>query len=395
MSSVSSKIKIGLERVDKAWPKHMAGARVGLLVHPASINSRLHHASDLLKGSRKFRLAALFGPQHGIRGETQDNMVEWEGFKDPKAGIPVYSLYGKTRKPTNNMLNNQDVMVVDLQDIGARYYTFIWTLALVLEACQETRKPVVVLDRPNPLGGKLLEGPVLDPAYASFVGLHRLPVRHAMTIGEIACYLQDVYYPELDLTIIRMEKWKRKQWFDETGVPWVLPSPNMPTLDAALVYPGMCLLEGTNLSEGRGTTRPFEMFGAPWIDPQKLKKHLDGFKLKGVFFREMFFLPTFQKHAGELCGGAQLHVLERNKFKPWKTAVALLKAVYELYPDAFAWKTPPYEYEEKLLPIDILAGTDRVRKEIEAGTELKDMERWWNTDLREFDKKTRKNYLLY
>lgn len=345
--------------------------------------------------SRKFKLSALYGPQHGIRGETQDNMVEWEGFHDQATGIPVFSLYGETRKPKQIMLNNQDVIVVDLQDVGARYYTFIWTVALVMEACQEAKKTVVVLDRPNPISGSIIEGPVLDPEYASFVGLHRLPARHGMTIGEIAWYLQDQFYPHVMLYVIKMKHWKRKMWFDETGLPWVYPSPNMPLLDTAMVYPGMCLLEGTNLSEGRGTTRPFEIFGAPFIDPHKLTKRLDGFRLPGVFFRPMYFLPTFQKHSGKLCGGAQIHVQDRKKFKPWKTAIALLKAVHELYPDDFAWKNPPYEYEERLLPIDILSGTDRVRREIEGGAGLEKMEKWWNTELRDFNKNVRKKYLLY
>jgi uncharacterized protein YbbC (DUF1343 family) len=384
----------GLDRIESLWPRDLKAARVGLVAHPASINNRLNHAVEVLRRSKKIRLAALFGPQHGIHGQTQDNMVEWEGFRDPDTGLPVYSLYGKTRKPGPEMLADIDALVIDLQDVGSRYYTFIWTLDLCMQACAETGKAVVVLDRPNPVGGRITEGPVLDPEYASFVGLRPLPVRHGMTIGELGLYLRDRFYPGLDFTMVPMEGWKRTKWFDETGLPWVLPSPNMPTLDTALVYPGMCLLEATNISEGRGTTRPFEIFGAPFIHPETLLKMLREFKLPGVAFRPLHFLPTFQKHAGTVCGGAQIHVTDREQFKPFKTAVAILKAIHNTYPREFAWKQPPYEYEEVKLPIDILAGTDRLRKDIEAWADLKDMEAWWKEEARAFEK-TRKKYLIY
>ncbi|MDP2277807.1 MAG: DUF1343 domain-containing protein, partial [Nitrospirota bacterium] len=244
----------GLDRLEKSWPKELKGLRVGLLVHPASVNRRLEHTVNVFFKSKKFILKALFGPQHGIRGETQDNMVEWEGFRDPQTGLPVYSLYGHTRKPEPEMLKDIDALVIDLQDIGSRYYTFIWTMELCMQACLENRKSVVVLDRPNPLGGLAIEGAVLDMSYASFVGQRPLPIRHGMTVGEIANYLKNEFYPSLDLHIIKMQGWEKNMWFDQTKLPWVMPSPNMPTLDTAIVYPGMCLLEGTNLSEGRGTT---------------------------------------------------------------------------------------------------------------------------------------------
>jgi uncharacterized protein YbbC (DUF1343 family) len=392
---MTPKVKTGLDRFEKNWPKSLKKTRVGLLVHPPSINRRYSHAIDLFLETKQCRLIALFGPQHGISGETQDNMIEWEGFRDPVTGLPVYSLYGKTRKPRPGMLKDIDAMVVDLQDVGARYYTFIWTMALVMEACQELDRPVVILDRPNPIGGEMTEGPLLRPAYASFVGLRTLPVRHGMTVAEIALYLKDVYYPRLNLHIIRMEGWKRHMWFDDTGLPWVLPSPNMPTLNTAAVYPGMCLLEATNLSEGRGTTRPFEIFGSPYVQSEKLSKRLLEIKLPGVVFRSLHFLPTFQKHAGIMCGGAQIHITDRKKFKPFRTVAAVLKTVRELYPKDFSWKQPPYEYEEEHLPVDILAGSDRFRKEIEDGEELHRMEAWWNEELYEFNKKIRKKYVIY
>lgn len=394
MPKGNTSVLTGLDLLDTAWPRDLRGARVGLVAHPASVNRRLSHAIDVFRGSKKLKLTTLFGPQHGILGQTQDNMIEWEGFRDPASGLPVFSLYGKARKPAPAMLEDCDALVVDLQDVGARYYTFIWTLDLCMQACSELGKTIAVLDRPNPLGGRAVEGPVLKPAYASFVGLKPLPVRHGMTIGELGKYLHHTYYPRLDFRVLPMQGWKRPMWFDETGLPWVLPSPNMPAPDTALVYPGMCLLEGTNISEGRGTTRPFEIFGAPFIDPLAITSVLGEFRLPGVFFRPLSFQPTFQKHANMLCGGAQIHVTDREKFRPFKTGVAVLKAIHNTYPRDFKWKQPPYEYEEVNLPIDILAGSDRLRKDIEAWKDLADMEKWWREEARAFEK-TRKKYLLY
>ena len=387
-------VKTALDLFEKTWPKDLRGTNIGLLVHPASVNKKMEHAVDLFLKSGKIKLNAIFGPQHGFRGETQDNMVEWKGFRDKGTGIPVYSLYGHTRKPEAEMLKNINVLAIDLQDIGSRYYTFIWTMELCIQACLEMNKSVVILDRPNPIGGKITEGPVLDTAYTSFVGQRPLPVRHGMTIGEIASYLKNEFYLSLDLHVIKMQGWKRKMLFDETALPWVMPSPNMPTPDTAIVYPGMCLLEGTNLSEGRGTTRPFEIFGAPFIEPDRLVKKLKEFKLAGVIFRTMYFQPTFQKHEGKLCGGAQMHVTDRDRFKPFKTGVAILKAVHDIYPKQFKWKQPPYEYETEKMPIDILAGTDRLRQDIEKGESLKNMEAWWTKESRAFEK-TRRQYLIY
>jgi uncharacterized protein YbbC (DUF1343 family) len=384
----------GLDMIERHWPGDLKGARVGLVVHPASVNNRLEHAVPIFGRSKKFRLTTLFGPQHGIFGQTQDNMVEWDGFRDPATGLPVYSLYGATRKPESGMLSDVDVLVVDLQDVGSRYYTFIWTLELCMEACNDAGKTVVVLDRPNPLNGQSVEGPVLKPDFSSFVGLRPVPVRHGMTIGEVGAYLQASFHPGLDYRVIAMHGWKRKMWFDHTSLPWVMPSPNMPTPDTALVYPGMCLFEATNVSEGRGTTRPFEIFGAPFIRPETIVNVLREFKLPGVLFRPLSFQPTFQKHAGLLCGGAQIHVVDRQKFRPFKTGVAVLKAIHNTYPREFRWKEPPYEYEEVNLPIDILAGSDRLRKDIESWKDLDEMEVWWREETCAFEK-IRKTFLLY
>ncbi len=389
------RVKTGLDLFESRWPRALSGARVGLLVHPASVNSRLAHAVSLFMKSKKCRLSALLGPQHGIYGQTQDNMIEWSGFKDGATGLPVFSLYGRQRKPTSSMLRKMDALVIDLQDVGARYYTFIWTMDLCMEACAEEGKPLVVLDRPNPVGGRYVEGTLLDPEFSSFVGLRPLPVRHGMTIAEVALYLRESFHQAADLHVIRMEEWSRRTWFDGCGLPWVLPSPNMPTPDTALVYPGMCLLEGTTLSEGRGTTRPFEIFGAPFIKPERLVKKLAEFRLPGVVMRPLYFEPTFQKHAGTVCGGAQIHVTDRERFLPFKTAAGILKAVRELYPKFNIWKKPPYEYEEIKLPIDILAGTPEFRLQIDRGTALDVMEEQWKEQCQAFNRTRRKRFLLY
>jgi uncharacterized protein YbbC (DUF1343 family) len=254
------------------------------------------------------------------------------------------------------MLESLDVLLVDLQDIGSRYYTFIWTLYLCMRACERYGTAVIVLDRPNPINGVMTEGPVLEPSYKSFVGMHPIPVRHGRTIGELAQQFRDEAFPKCELSVLPMKNWERAMWFDETGLPWVMPSPNMPTVETATVYAGMCLFEGTNISEGRGTTRPFEIFGAPFIDSEKLCTELNALKLPGAFFRENYFQPTFQKFAGHLCGGAQIHVIDRECFQPFRMAVEIIKHIRKTYPEHFQWKQPPYEYEWKRLPIEILIG---------------------------------------
>ena len=283
-------------------------------------------------------------------------MVEWKTYEHPRLRIPVYSLYGEYREPTAEMLKGLDVLLVDLQDIGTRYYTFIWTMYLCMRACEKHGVAVVVLDRPNPTNGVTTEGPLLDVNYKSFVGMHSIPVRHGRTIGELAQQFRDEVFLECRLSILPMKNWKREMWFDHTGLPWVMPSPNMPTLDTATVYPGMCLLEGTNISEGRGTTRPFEIFGAPFIDGEKLCNELSKLRLPGVFFRENYFQPIFHKLIGELCGGAQIHVMNRNEFRPFQTGVEIIRQVRKIYPEQFQWRQPPYEYEWNRLPIEILIG---------------------------------------
>ncbi len=389
-----AQVLLGLEVIKRENFSRVKGCTIGLVVNPASLDSRFSSTVEIFLNAKGVKVGALFGPQHGIRGEAQDNMIEWEGFQDKKTGLPVYSLYGKTREPLREMMEGIDCLVIDLPDVGARYYTFVWTLALCLRACKKYGKACVVLDRPNPINGVAMEGPMLDPRFFSFVGLYPLPLRHGMTMGEIALYLNREFKIECDLTVVPLEGWQREMWFEGTLLPWVMPSPNMPTLDTAIVYPGMCLLEGTTISEGRGTTRPFEIFGKPGVDPDGLVKRLTGEDLPGVRFRPLYFQPTFQKYQGELCGGAQIHVTDRNRFLPVLTGVAVIRTMHHMYPESFFWKQPPYEYEEEKLPIDILAGTDELRSQIERGCSLEKISRSWQEKLDLF-REVRKQYLLY
>jgi uncharacterized protein YbbC (DUF1343 family) len=386
------RVRTGLEEL-LARPGNLRGLRIGLLANPASVTPDLEHASQALKSSRAFRLIALFGPEHGIWADAQD-LVEVEDSRDPATGLPVHSLYGKSRVPTPAMLQGLDAVVLDLQDVGSRYYTFIYTMLNVLEAGARDHRRVVVLDRPNPLGGVTVEGNVLEPEYRSFVGLHPLPVRHGLTIGELALLFQAERALPVDLRVVPMRGWRREMDFDQTGLPWVLPSPNMPTVDTAFVYPGGCLIEGTNLSEGRGTTRPFELVGAPWLDPWVLARDMARERLPGVRFRPAFFTPTFQKHAGRLCGGVQVHVQDRGRFSAYLTYLLLIAHARRQDPSRFAWRDPPYEYEYVKRPIDILCGTGRVRQTIEGGLSPRRLARAFRADAAGF-RRRRAPYLLY
>ncbi|MEN3336199.1 MAG: hypothetical protein V7641_5564 [Blastocatellia bacterium] len=370
------------------------GQRVGLIVHPASINSRFEHAADMFFDNPRIQLTALFGPQHGIRGETQDNMIEWQTFRDSQTGLPAYSLYGETRKPQPEMLNDVDALVFDVQDVGTRVYTFIYTMALAMQAARECGKRFIVLDRPNPINGNQIEGNLLEAGFASFVGLYPIPMRHGMTVAELALMFNQAFGIGCDLEVVKMQGWRRTMWFEETGLPWVLPSPNMPTVDTATVYPGMVMFEGTTVSEGRGTTRPFEIIGAPFIEPRRLVKRLNEERLPGCIFRPLDFEPTFHKFKGERCGGLQLHVSDRETFKPVITGIAITAAIRELYPDRFAWKAPPYEYVYDKLPFDVINGSAGIREMIEAGQSLSDIEASWHAGLEDFATR-RKPYQLY
>jgi len=359
-------VRTGLERLLSGDADHGArGATLGVILHPASVTADLELSVDALVAGG-FDVRALFGPQHGARGEKQDNMVESDHAQDPRTGLVVHSLYSEVRKPTAAMLEGLDAILFDLQDVGVRVYTFVWTMALAMEACAHAGVRFIVLDRPNPVGGARVSGPMLRPGFESFVGLHPIPLQHGLTAGELARWLNTERGLACDLEVVPMEGWTRSMLWPDTGLPWVMPSPNLPTPDSSLVYPGMVLVEGTNLSEGRGTTRPFELVGAPFLDGYALAEALESAGSPGARYRPCGFEPTFQKHAGRVCSGVQIHVTDPGRFDSIRTAVALLKAAREQSPE-FAWRPPPYEYEETLMPIDILWGHQGLREGIDAG----------------------------
>ncbi len=370
------------------------GRRVGLVANPASVDARFAHTADRLLAHPSAKLVALFGPQHGFHADVQDNMIESPHGRDARRRVPVHSLYSETREPTDAMLDGLDVLVVDLADVGTRVYTFVYTMANCLKAAGRCGLEVIVCDRPNPIGGLEVEGPVLEPGFESFVGLFPIPMRHGLTIGELARLFNDHFGLGARLEVVPMEGWRRAMYQDETGLPWVIPSPNMPTLDTALVYPGAVLFEGTQLSEGRGTTRPFEIMGAPWVQAERLAASLNAYALPGAWFRPVTFEPTFHKHAGRACGGCQLHVTDRRLFRPVAASVAWLREIQVQSPADFAWRPPPYEYEWTKTPIDILAGSSRLREQIEAQADPRAIAAEWEAGIERF-RPVRDDVLLY
>jgi uncharacterized protein YbbC (DUF1343 family) len=371
----------------------LRGARVGVVCNPASVRPGFSHVIDDLARSDGVTLGAIFGPQHGFRSDVQDNMVETPHRDDPARRVPVYSLYSDTREPTAEMLRGLDALVVDLQDIGARIYTYIYTMANCMRAAARHGVPVIVCDRPNPIGGAV-EGACLTHGFESFVGQFPIPMRHGMTIGELARLFSGRFGAGATPEVVRMEGWTRDLYYDGTALPWVMPSPNMPTLDSAIVYPGTVLFEGTMLSEGRGTTRPFELVGAPWIDAERFAAAMNALALPGAHFRPAVFEPTFQKHAKTACGGCQIHVTDRDAFQPVLTGAALIHTFRRMDPARFAWRQPPYEYEHEKLPIDILWGSGTLREQIEAGVTVAEIGAGWREDEAAF-RKLRAEYLLY
>jgi len=389
------RVTLGVEQLKELQPPWLREARIGLLVNQASTDSSSRHTQDIVAELAGRNLQALFSPQHGIRGEVEANMVETEDEVDPHLKIPIFSLYSsKTRTPTEEQLEGIDCLVIDLQDVGTRVYTFATTMGLCLEAAAHYKKKVIVLDRPNPIGGEQVEGNLLRDGLRSFVGYHPIPMRHAMTMGELARFFNTERGIVADLEVIPMEGYKRDYLFSDTNLPWVPPSPNMPTFDTTLVYPGQVLLEGTNLSEGRGTPKPFEKFGAPYIDAHALKSQLEKRKLAGVSFEEISFTPQIDKWQGESCHGLQLHVIDPRAYKPYYTTLAIIQEVMQAWPDQFSWLPLPYEYEFEKLPIDIITGDEAIRKGLEEGKDLDEMEESWQEELEGF-LAIRKQYLLY
>lgn len=392
-----TKVRTGLDVLVAQEFAPLRGLRIGLVTHPAAVDEQLRQAIELFAEAPGVTLAAVFGPEHGLLGQAQDlTAVAAGGAK--KIAVPVHSLYGETvesLRPTAEQLNGLDALVIDLQDIGSRYYTFQATMQYCLQAALPRGMLVLVLDRPNPLGGTAIEGPAVRKGFESFVGAHDLATRHGLTIGELAMlYQRELDLDRGELRVISCEHWERVRFFDETGLSWILPSPNMPTLDTALVYPGQCLLEGTNLSEGRGTTRPFELCGAPWLDAARLARRMNEEKLAGVRFRAAWFRPTFQKHAGQDCGGVQLHITDREAFQPVRTSLALLAAMREMSGSHFAWRTEPYEFVRDPIAIDLLFGSARERTHLEGGHSWRELVPIWTKEETAFAQR-RHTALLY
>ena len=385
-------IALGSERLLAS--NRLDGARVGIVCNPASVDRELAQVADRLAAHPRARLAAIFGPQHGFRSDVQDNMIETRHAHDEIRRVPIYSLYSETREPTAEMLRDLDVLVIDLQDVGVRIYTYIYTMANCLKAARRHGLKVIVCDRPNPIGGTQIEGPVLVPGNESFVGMYPIPMRHGLTIGEIARLFNEHFAIGADLEVVVMEGWRREMYFDDTRRTWIISSPNIPTFETTLVYPGTVLFEGTNISEGRGTTRPFELVGAPWVVAERFADVMNRRNLPGVFFRPVLFEPTFHKHAGKGCAGCQIHVLDRRTFRPVESAVALLESFRAADRDRFKWRDPPYEYEHERNPFDVLAGSPTLREQLESGVTSDEVVRSWESSVKEFEA-IRRRFLLY
>ena len=391
----TQRTRLGIEILLDEKLDVLRGQRVGLVCNQASVlPDTFHHAADVFHENAKINLTTLFGPQHGIRGDVQYNMIETPHVRDSRTGIMVYSLYSETREPTEEMLADVDTIVVDLQDVGCRIYTFVYTMANCMRAAKKFGKRVVVCDRPNPINGNAIEGNITEDAFRSFVGQFALPTRHGMTIGELAKMFNEHFGIGCELEVVEMTRWTRNMWGDQTGLPWILPSPNVPDVDTCVVFPATVHIEGTELSEGRGTTLPFFLNGAPFIDPYAWAAELRKFDIPGVAFREAYFRPTFCEFAGETCAGIQLHVTDREAFTPVILGIAMVKTAYEIYPDKFQWRQSDYEYEFGKNPFDVICGTDKIRKQIESEVALKEIDDSWNEGLKGF-KEARKPYLLY
>ncbi|MCI5210987.1 MAG: DUF1343 domain-containing protein [Candidatus Electrothrix sp. ATG2] len=387
-------ITIGIEHLITNPPPSFTGKRLALLCNQASTDRHFRHSRDLIMETFPGQLTCLFSPQHGFFSEKQDNMIESDHAKDAASGLPIFSLYGKTRKPSAAMFDHFDILLIDLQDVGTRVYTFIWTVAYCLQRAGETGKKVVVLDRPNPVGGHIIEGNLLNPAFRSFVGLYEIPMRHGLTMGELALLCNQEMGIHANIEVIRMQGWQRAMFFTDTGFPWVFPSPNMPTPLTALVYPGQVIWEGTNISEGRGTTLPFELTGAPFLDPTQILSTLSHLDLPGCVLRPLVFEPTSGKWAGQSCAGFHIHITDPHAFYSYRLSLALFQALFQLYPNDFTYKQPPYEYEYDLLPMDLILGDRKVRQALEAGINIAELERSWQHELDTFDD-LRRSVFLY
>lgn len=383
---IRERVRLGCEVLLENPPAWFRSGRLGLLANQASVTPAFEHVRTLIHKSGG-RLCRLFSPQHGFYGEKQANMQESAHGWDSVLDIPVFSLYGSERQPTPEMLESMDVLLIDLQDIGTRVYTYGATVGLCLESVNKTGIKVVILDRPNPINGIRFEGNLLKENCRSFVGLYPIPMRHGLTLGELGRYIVAELNLSCDLEVIPMKGWNREDFFSDTRLPWIFPSPNVPSWETSLLYPGMVLLEGTNVSEGRGTTLPFHLFGAPFVNQRELIRFLKDSELEGVVFRPVCFEPVFDKWKGETCYGFQIHITDPKRFRPYRLGLTLIQAFCRIHEDHFRWLPPPYEYEEKKLPIDILLGEESLRKKIEEGRSVRDLEKGWKEELRSYIKK--------
>lgn len=384
----------GLDVLNDGCRTRLKGARIGLICNQSSLDRRLTPAKAVVSRAFPGQLRALFGPQHGLGGIDQDNMIETEHSYDPVLRIPVFSLYSQRRDPVPEMLDLIDVLMIDLQDVGTRVYTFSSTVLECLKAASKSGKRVLVLDRPNPLGGATVEGNLLAPELYSFVGPYRFPMRHGFTMGEMALAFNDVYDLRCDLEIVRMKGWTRDMDWPDTGLRWIMPSPNMPLYETAQVYPGQVVWEGTNISEGRGTCRPFEMLGAPFLNTEEVLNRIPSDRFSGCVLQEVSFRPTFNKWKDEVCFGFMIHVTDSSRYSPYFTSLSLLQALLAAYPHHFSWKSPPYEYEYKKLPIDLIIGDESIRRALQEGRDLRSLKEGWDEDLKDF-LEWRRPYLLY
>ncbi len=382
-------IQTGLDALVADRFRQLKGRKVGLLVNAASIDGRRVHAIERFRGAAPdVELVRLFGPRYGVWGEMVDR---WEGFSDPATGLDVVSLCDADRKPTAESLAGIDALVIDLPEVGARCHTFLWTATLCLQACRAAGVEAVVLDRPNPLGGLHAEGPGVDEGFESFVGLHSLPLRHGFSMGEALRWVAERI--GAGVRVVEMRGWGGRHWFDRTGLPWVMPAPDLPTGGSLAVFPGMALVEGTSLSVGKGTARPYEIFGAPWIDGRRLVSDLRKADLPGAHFRACRFTPGHDRHSGELCGGAQIEVLDRERFHPARAGVAVIAAALAQSGEGF-WCDPPLEGEGEKMPIDLLSGGGDLRAAIDAGAGWREVARGWE-QLEEAWRMERLEYFLY
>ena len=392
MDQNAPQVKTGLETLYDNLPECLKGRRLGLLANPASITSQFQHAKDVIAQLFPGQICALFSPQHGFFAEKQDNMIESEHFRDPDLNIPIFSLYSETRIPTADMFTPIDTLVIDIQDVGTRVYTFIYTISYCLETAAKLGKSVVILDRPNPVGGIQVEGNILEEDCASFVGRYPIPMRHGMTVGEICAYINTTQKIGCNLTVIAMQGWTRDMYWQDTGLVWIPPSPNLPTALSAMVYPGQVILEGTNLSEGRGTTLPFEQFGAPFVDIHALKQRVQE-RLKGIVLRPLCFQPTSGKWQNQICKGLHIHITDKDEYKPYLYSLILLQEIMRAHPNEFEFKAPPYEYEFERLPMDLILGNRNLRKNLEKMNDPIELEKAWQAPLQQFKQESQPFYI--